>query len=461
MMPEPIYKYPEDADLQLGSGIDYFTSIFGEKPKGIWPSEGSVSNEVLNLMIDHNISWFASDELVLLHSVGDSYHPLEKYFPRKFSGNNGDITGFYRDNLLSDKIGFLYSTWNPSDAARDFENSLFKIRDNIIRQYGESALENAVVSVILDGENCWEFYKDNGIPFLRELFLRLDKSDKLQTVTFSEVLNKSNSDKFFPPLKSIRAGSWINANFNIWIGHEDDIKAWNVLSNARATFENLRHTLDKELEREILNEIMIAEGSDWFWWYGPEHHTENKSEFDLLFRHHVSRIYELLKLEIPVELNVPIANHFLESDVKKPLEEITPDLNLSPISESWRTSGNIDLNTDNSSMHKSGSVIETFNYAYDKDKLYLGIKLSENIADFVFKIIFENQVEIKYSRLNKLTKIELENISEVNIYNNNYFVNFALQIDKIIQNDKLCYLKLIIESAEETIQIPTDGFMEI
>lgn len=461
MMPDPIYKYPEDADLQLGSGIDYFTSIFGERPEGIWPSEGSVSNEVLNLMIDHNISWFASDELVLLHSVGETYNPLEKYFPRKFKGKNGDITGFYRDNHLSDKIGFLYSTWNASDAARDFENSLLKIRDKIIRQYGESALDNAVVSVILDGENCWEFYKDNGIPFLRELFLRLDKSDLLKTVTFSEVLNKSNATDFFPPLSSIRAGSWINANFNIWIGHEDDIKAWNVLSNARATFQNLRHTLNSEREWEILNEIMIAEGSDWFWWYGPEHHTENKAEFDLLFRHHVSRIYELLKLEIPAELNVPIANHILESGVKKPMEVITPDLNLSPISESWRSGGNIDLNTDNSSMHKSGSVIESFKYAYDENKLFLGIKLSENVTDFAFKIIFENHVEIKYTRLNKLSKIELENISEVNIYNNNYFVNFAMQIDKIMQDEKLSCLKIIIESAGETIQIPKDGFMEI
>jgi alpha-amylase/alpha-mannosidase (GH57 family) len=461
ILPVPNYKYPEDAKLQLSSGIDYFASIFGEKPKGMWPSEGSISTEVLNLMIDHNISWFASDELVLEHSVGDTYHKLDKYFPRKFKGKNGEITGFFRDHLLSDKIGFLYSTWNESDAAGDFINYLLSIRENIINHYGEAALSNAVVPVILDGENCWEFYKDNGIPFLRELFLRLDKSEFLNTVTFNEVVIQSNSGKFLPPLTTVRAGSWINANFNIWIGHEDDIKAWNVLSKARATFESMRQNLDSNLEREILNEIMIAEGSDWFWWYGPEHHTENKPEFDLLFRHHVSRIYELLKLEIPAELNVPIARHALASGVMKPLHDITPDLNLSPISESWRSCGNIDLNPNNTSMHKSGSVIDTFKYAYDKYKLYFGIKLSENSSDFVLKIIFENRVEIRYFRKNNFTKIELDNINEINIYNKYNYFNISVQIDKIMHNEKLFNLRIIIESAGETVQIPKYGYMEL
>lgn len=461
MMPEPIFSYPEDAKLQLSSGIDYFVSIFGEKPNGLWPSEGSVSNDVLNLMINQGLNWFASDELVLANSVENSHLPIDKYFPRKFVGTQGEITGFFRDHNLSDKIGFLYSNWNESDAANDFVNNLLFIRDEIYKVYGDDGLKNAVVPVILDGENCWEFYKKNGIPFLRELFLRIDKSPDLKTVTFNEVVSQSNSNTFLPPLKSIRAGSWINANFNIWIGHEDDIKAWNVLSKARAAFEKHRFNISEDTEKAILTEIMIAEGSDWFWWYGPEHHTDNKPEFDLLFRHHVAKIYELLNLDIPNELMTPITKHSLNSSGVNQRLNISPDLSKSPISESWSSAQVIDINIKNTSMHRSGNIVEMIKYFVDDSQFFFGIKLSGIKHDYNIRVAFETAVEIILSRNSSEITSKCVNAENFILSKGTSYVNFTLPLRLIQSNDKSVNIRIIVDSPEEIIKFPEDGFHRI
>lgn len=461
MMPEPIFSYPEDAKLQLSSGIDYFVSIFGEKPNGLWPSEGSVSNDVLNLMINQGLNWFASDELVLANSVENSHLPIDKYFPRKFVGTQGEITGFFRDHNLSDKIGFLYSNWNEPDAANDFVNNLLFIRDEIYKVYGDDGLKNAVVPVILDGENCWEFYKKNGIPFLRELFLRIDKSPDLKTVTFNEVVSQSNSNTFLPPLKSIRAGSWINANFNIWIGHEDDIKAWNVLSKARAAFEKHRFNISEDTEKAILTEIMIAEGSDWFWWYGPEHHTDNKPEFDLLFRHHVAKIYELLNLDIPNELMTPITKHSLNSSGVNQRLNISPDLSKSPISESWSSAQVIDINIKNTSMHRSGNIVEMIKYFVDDSQFFFGIKLSGIKHDYNIRVAFETAVEIILSRNSSEITSKCVNAENFILSKGTSYVNFTLPLRLIQSNDKSVNIRIIVDSPEEIIKFPEDGFHRI
>ncbi len=455
-MPDPVYQYPEDAELQLREGMSYFSSIFGEIPKGVWPSEGSVSNETLDIMCKLGIKWFASDESVLAYSVGSSYKQIDKYFPRLYEGKNGEIVGFFRDHTLSDKIGFIYSSWNENDASADFINYLLNVRNDIINTYGEDALDYAVVSVILDGENCWEFYRDNGIPFLRSLYLKLEKSDYLRTITFSEGMQNIKERNFLESINSIRAGSWINGNFNIWIGHEDDIKAWNMLSKARKEFERVKTTIDEGAGKEVLKEIMIAEGSDWFWWYGPEHHTDNKPEFDRLFRHHVAKIYEISGLDAPEEVFVPIETQTLIKGIMEPIAQIKPELDSSPLSVSWQNAGEISLSQLNSAMHQTSYIIEKIKFGYNGNTLYLGLKLLENAGDFSLTIQFKN-LYILITKLDFAYELSTS-ISHMSYYLFDDFLNFAITINQI---DEFKNIMLKIQKDGVEHSYPDSGSYEL
>jgi alpha-amylase/alpha-mannosidase (GH57 family) len=315
-MPDPIYNEPDDAKAQIKNSIEYYEKLFKNRPSGMWPSEGSVSNQALELIAEQGILWVATDEGILSASMGNNYKDMYKYFPHELNTPNGTITLFFRDHNLSDKIGFLYSNWNPYDAACNFREELFKIRNEIINTYGKDALDSAVVPVILDGENCWEFYNDNGIHFLKELFSMFSHNTELiETTLFSECLNLPIPD-FLPTLNSIKAGSWINADFSIWIGHKDDVKAWNMLSQVRKLVEKNKSKLSPEQLEIIMNEIYIAEGSDWFWWYGPEHNAQNKPDFDVIYRWRIVEIYNMLGIEPPSELFVPIADEIIPTNTE-------------------------------------------------------------------------------------------------------------------------------------------------
>jgi len=380
-MPDPIYNYPEDAKAQIKIGLDYYKKIFGSKPIGMWPSEGSVSNKVLELMAEQGIQWLATDEGILAASIKDNYKHYYKYFPHEINTPNGSITMFFRDHNLSDKIGFIYSTWNPFDAACNFREELFAIRNDIIHNCGEDALDSAVVPIILDGENCWEFYFENGIHFQRELFSMLGNTAEIETVLFSECLNLPIPD-FLTSVNSIRAGSWINANFSIWIGDADDVKGWNMLSKVRKLVEENKSKLSTEQLETIMNEIYIAEGSDWFWWYGPEHNAPNKSDFDVIFRWRIAEIYKLLGIEPPADLFVPITNTDENTkQITAPTNEIFPKINgmLSTFDE-WNGAGKVHLNQGHSTMHQIGEILSNVLVGYNNEYVCFRIELMEFIS---------------------------------------------------------------------------------
>lgn len=301
---EQPFQFPEDADLQIKKAIEFYKNTFGSNPIGVWPSEGSVSNDALTYFAQNQFQWAATDEAILFASE-NSTTGLEKYFPRKYHNEKCEITLFFRDHGLSDKIGFDYQNWNHVDAVNDLISNLQNIRNAIFQNYGDEGIHNAIVPIILDGENCWEYYENNGADFLRELFSRLSESNEFSTVRFADILNEK-SNEFLSELKNIRAGSWINANFDIWIGTDTHIKAWEMLKKARLAFKNNSNNLNENIKNEIINEIMIAEGSDWFWWYAPYNQSENKRDFDVLFRYHIKKIYELMGHPIPEEINYPI-----------------------------------------------------------------------------------------------------------------------------------------------------------
>jgi alpha-amylase/alpha-mannosidase (GH57 family) len=422
-MPSPLFKWREDAEMQIKLGLDSFEKVFKHNPLGMWPSEGSVSDETLQIIAENNIRWIATDEEILYKSKHCNY--LDKYFPYTYVNNEKKLTVFFRDHSLSDKIGFEYSRREPVDAAIDFINNLTKIRQDIIDNYGEDALDKAVVPVILDGENCWEFYRENGIPFLRELFKRLSGSSIFQTFKFNELL-----DGEYEELSHIHAGSWINADFKIWIGDKEDIDAWNMLSKVRIAFEERKHSLDNNTLESVREHLFAAEGSDWFWWYGPEHHTEDKDTFDMIFRWHISSIYELLNEVAPDELNNSIVSKSEFQTFSFPTEIIKPSITGKLDGDDWKYAGFYNTHNKNSAMHQISSDISKILFGTDYDFLYLRIITESNLKDNdSVKVFFSDRANFNLSISRKGAEVNNFGIKPVRSFKYKYIDCIDIAVD--------------------------------
>ncbi len=417
----PQFLYPEDANQQIQMSIDFYQKEFGSLVKGFWPSEGSISNESIKLFIKNKVKWIASDEAVLFASEYPKTY-LEKFFPRKYASKDGEITIFFRDHTLSDKIGFVYSNWNPHDAAKDFVDLLLKIRTTIINNLEEKALDSAIVSIILDGENCWEYYPKNGSDFQRALYSLILNTPELQTCFLDEAA-EDGSNEFLQKMSSIRSGSWIDGNFNIWIGHNDDIEAWNMLSKVRQKFEQQKSSFSKELCEKIYNELYIAEGSDWFWWYGPEHNAENKEDFDVLFRWHIKNLYDLMGESIPEEVFLPIPKT-AQSNITLPKTRISPAIDGKEDSNiAWENSGNFSFSPSFSTMHQIGLYATKIFFGNDEHFLFF------KIEDF-WKTIHNKIITIDIAKGNVILQFDSTGIS-IKSKNEGMYDGYSFSIGKI------------------------------
>ncbi|MBI3593132.1 MAG: hypothetical protein HY099_06615, partial [Nitrospirae bacterium] len=227
-LPKRRFSHPEDAVKQIRMAVEYFEKLFGHKPSGMWPSEGSVSEDAVRAIRAEGIRWIATDEEVLARSLGRSFRSPEGYLtdaaglyrPYQFS----DVSMIFRDHKLSDLIGFVYSGWNPEKAVNDFIGKLVQIKNTLPKD------RPYIVPVILDGENAWEYYTNDGHDFLRRLYHALSNDTRFRTVTVSEFIKEHDAGD---RLERLHAGSWINANFGIWLGHEEDNLSWDYLAQAR------------------------------------------------------------------------------------------------------------------------------------------------------------------------------------------------------------------------------------
>jgi len=308
-LPQNRFRHPEDAREQLQRGLDLHERVFGVRPHGVWPSEGSVSEETLAIGHRLGVQWMATDEGVLGRTLGitfsrdgngllnaDLAHRL--YTIYRYENNDARMNLVFRDHTLSDLIGFVYSGMPPQDAAN---NLIHKIKESARAVIASGS--DAVVPIILDGENAWEYYPQSGREFLRRFYDGLQRENGIEAVTVSEAIARHKNPAY---LKSLVPGSWINANFNVWIGAPEDNKAWDYLYHAR-NFYNQAAPAATEAQRKLaFEELLIAEGSDWNWWYGPEHHSANDRDFDELYRKHLSNVYQALGGVPPDYLAHPI-----------------------------------------------------------------------------------------------------------------------------------------------------------
>ena len=308
-LPQNRFRHPEDAREQLRRGLDLHQQVFGVRPKGVWPSEGSVSEEALAIAHSLGVQWMATDEGVLGRSTGLFFardgngrlpgHLAEKlYNIYRYENGSTAMHLVFRDHTLSDLIGFVYSGMPPADAAQHLINNIKDAARPVLDKG-----RDAVVSIILDGENAWEYYPKSGREFLRRFYDRLQRESGLEAVTISEAISRH---KDFGHLNSIVPGSWINANFNVWIGAPEDNRAWDYLHHARDYYARNAARASEAQRQLAFDEILIAEGSDWNWWYGPEHHSANDRDFDELYRKHLSNVYQALGATAPDYLAQPI-----------------------------------------------------------------------------------------------------------------------------------------------------------
>lgn len=306
-LPQNRFRHPEDAREQLQRGLNLHQEVFGIRPQGVWPSEGSVSEETLSIAQSLGVKWMATDEEVLGRSLGVSFGrhghlPAELaaklYTVHRFENDLTEMNLIFRDHTISDLIGFVYSGMPPQEAANHLIHNIKQSAQPLL-----NAGLDALVPIILDGENAWEYYPQSGREFLRRFYDALQREPGMEATTVSEAMQRH---KNFSRFKTLVPGSWIHANFNVWIGAPEDNRSWDYLHNARNFYEQAAPQASEAQRKLAFEEILIAEGSDWNWWYGPEHHSANDREFDELYRKHLSNVYQALGARPPDYLAQPI-----------------------------------------------------------------------------------------------------------------------------------------------------------
>ncbi|MBI5075009.1 MAG: glycoside hydrolase [Nitrospirae bacterium] len=369
-LPRQRFVHPEDAEKQIRMGINYFESLFDYRPVGMWPSEGSVSEEVLRTVSRLGIQWVATDEGVLASSLGRGLRdgagnlldPHMLYRPYSYE----NVSMVFRDHTVSDLIGFVYSQWDPKRAADDLIQRLLTIRSSL------PSNSPHVVPIILDGENAWEHYKNDGRDFFLYLYEGLSKEERLKTITVSEYINTLHRGD---PLERLHPGSWINANYGIWIGHEEDNLSWDYLTEAREALEHFQQANPELPLEKAWKSIHIAEGSDWNWWYGDEHSTETEEDFDELFRLNLMQVYKEMGKDVPSHLFVPVLRHdrgvapalAIRGFIKPKIDGIVTSY------YEWYQGAQIDAKKSGGSMHKSESLVASVYYGFNEDHLFVRI----------------------------------------------------------------------------------------
>ncbi len=381
-LPRRAFKHSEDARAQLRTAVERHQRVFGVRPRGLWPSEGSVSDEVLRMAIQEGFEWAATDEGILARTFQRSFFRQpdgtmaggnELYRPQRFVDGEKSIGMLFRDHQLSDLIGFVYSRMEAQAAAADLHHR--------IRAAGRSTGDRpAVISIILDGENAWEYFPGSGRQFLKAFYARLASDPDLKAVTASEALSVVEPGT----LAHVVPGSWINSNFDVWIGAEEDNHAWDLLNDARDFFalKSGDPNLDAEKLELAREEVWIAEGSDWCWWYGPEHSSAHDAEFDLLYRKHLSNVYRLLGASPPDELAKPIKRPPARARIIEPSARIAPhvDGRITNYFE-WLGAGVYSPDYRSGSMHGGAKCVAALHYGNGERDFYVRLDLSPGTAE--------------------------------------------------------------------------------
>ncbi|GDY09031.1 amylopullulanase [Planctomycetia bacterium] len=378
-LPRHLDSYRDDAIEQLRRAVVFHEQLFGEKPRGMWPSEGSVAQEIIGAISDVGIEWIATDEEILMASTGGRVsrdphghlrHPELLYRPWLAADGDKQLQMIFRDHGLSDLIGFQYQRADYVMAALDLLGRVEEIGRATQHANGGRP---TLVPIILDGENCWEYYHDGGVTFLRTLYHEAARRGSINPVRIGEHLREHPAtdriDRLF-------AGSWISHNFAIWIGHHEDRTAWDLLHEARERLKQAqtKGALSKDKLDQAWQELFIAEGSDWFWWYGPEFGSAQDKLFDRLFRTHLQNIYSLLGEPAPANLNEPIKRNGHRRLHTLPTGFLPVKVDGRATFFEWISAGVYEAGSERGTMAQvTDGVIRRIHFGFDRSRLLLRV----------------------------------------------------------------------------------------
>ena len=423
-LPDDFYG-KDDANEQIKLAIEKYEKFFGKKPKGMWLSEQCVSMETIKMLQNSGFLWTVLDEGILSKTTG-------KEFIRDFEGNlenpfalninyklqeKNSLNIFFADSFFANLLNFGYGSYDSKLAANDMYEKIKIIQSKL----QNSPKENHIITIALDGENCWETYQNDGNDFLNTLYGLIDEDESINTVLLSEFLKFENIKPEI--LENIKSGSWINRNFDLWIGESAKNAAWLYLASVKKDFENYKKQNIQDIsglknKDGILNkiekayrEILICEGSDWFWWYGEPNNSKNDYIFDLLFRSHLINVYKFLGIKVPEYLDMPLSI-VTTKPLRNPTAKISPSLvcDKEDKLKEWENAGYIfipDGPTSNISR-----LVKNIYFGYDSDFLYFRFELNKNSTKMHMENI-ENQIAIYF--INEYGK----NYSPIRLVNKN------------------------------------------
>lgn len=397
-------KMQLDAKMQTKMALDKIEELFGTRPKGIWPSEQCINSKVMNLFNELGVEWTIADEGILSDSIKfefardfrgymeDPYHLLKTY----------DYKGtkiIFRDSLIPNLIGFEYPNHSPQAAANDLYDRIKVEQSKLL----SSPDNNHLLTIAMDGENCWENYSDDGSTFLNTLYSLIENDSTLETVLISDYIKKDTQK----PLAKISSGSWINRNFKLWIDEPLKNLAWTYLKQVRDDFSNFvkQNPLNPNINA-ARRELFICEGSDWFWWYGEPNDSGRDNIFDYIFREHLKNIYSFLGLNIPEYLDTPLLSA-ISKPSRYPQKEFTPALDGCD-DESWLNAGCIKI--PDGPVLKESKFFDKICFGYDKDYFYIRLYINEynkeNISNNVNQIYIYTRNQTKKQTLSPIRLIQ-------------------------------------------------------
>lgn len=386
-LPQYLDSYREDAAIHLQRAITYHTELFGRPPVGMWPSEGSVSQEVISLIADVGIQWIATDEEILSASTngwvgrdGNGFlrHPEMLYRPWRVEEQGRQLQMVFRDHALSDLIGFQYQRADATHAVQDFMGKLDGIRQAVEPQ---NQGRPVFVPVILDGENCWEYYADGGVQFLRTLYRQCASRNTIRPTRIGDYLREyPATDR----IGQLFAGSWISHNFAIWIGHEEDNTAWDLLHQTREFLKRMQADggISPDLLARAWEEIYIAEGSDWYWWFGDDHSSAQDGLFDQLFRKHLKNVYIILRTPYPPQLDRPISRGEQRPIHTQPKGFLPVKVDGRRTYFEWINAGQYISGSERGTMTMvTQGLVRDLYFGFDRDRFLLRIDTAQRAGD--------------------------------------------------------------------------------
>ena len=385
-IPDPRFAYPNDGIAHLERAKQVYEDHFGRQPVGLWPAEGAVAQEIVGIVGRAGFEWMATGEDVLAPSLGMTnfargpYDVVEEpdllYRPYLTFGPKGSqVSVFFRDRVLSDKVGFNYGGMSGQAAAQDFMDSLRRIKTKLEEQGVDGP---HIVSVILDGENAWEYYKNDGKDFFEALYTKLNDAEDIKMVTPTEYLEMFPEQK---ELDDLHAGAWFSSDYGTWIGEPEETTAWNYLRDTRAFLAdydlfNRKQPPSPEALEKALEHMYNAEGSDWFWWYGTDQDSGDDAYFDVAYRAQLAEVYKALDQPVPDFVQVPIVSERAAEADRPATDLIAPTIDGQVDEDAWAAGGR--YSAAGGSQARSDDIVTALYYGFDKENLYLRLDAREN-----------------------------------------------------------------------------------